>query len=327
MATLIASTAGQAGPRTEGESPRGAFRRAGRRWWDSPPPLHAVAVGAGRVVAAQRAPQGPQITATRVEPLAPGVLAMEEGQLRVRDGQQLSTALRSALTGVGGEGAEIMLLLPESTARVFRLEFEHLPRAGEQVKELLLFRLRKSLPYDAPEAALSWQKHGDEHHVLTLAGHRKVLDEYEDAAEAAGARAVSVLPAALAALVGLPGQQQGTLLLQGDAIQCTAAFLWDDRLQFYRTTPAGAGGEHEFDDLYQALAYYRDFLAAHGGGELIRPRIIAAGLGAQLIERLRSEAEDTEVMDAGQLRGWLPEPLDAHAAEGLALTGAFLNAF
>ncbi len=328
MATMIPSTASRAGARLDGSSLRGSSHRHGRRWWDSPPPLHAVAVGVGQVVAAQRAAQGPQIVATRVEPLAPGVLAMEEGQLRVREGERLSMALRSALSGVGGEGEEIILLLPESTARVTRLEFEHLPRAGEQVRELLLFRLRKSLPYDAGEAELSWQKHGDEHHLLTLVGNRHVLNEYEDAAEAAGARAVSVLPAALTALVGLPSQQQGTLLLQGDTVQCTAAFLWDDRLQFYRTTPAGPSGQVEFDDLYQALAYYRDFLASREEGEdLIRPRIIAAGLAEDLIERLRSEAEDSEVLDADRLRGWLPAPLDTHAAEGLALTGAFLNAF
>lgn len=305
-----------------------------RRWLNSPPPMLALAISPERVTGIRRQPRGPEPQQSALAALAPGAVRPSAQQANFVDAARVREAIATVLDSLDGRGAEIILLLPEMTARITLLEFEQLPGSEAELRQLVLFRLRKSLPFESEEAALSLETlklHGAGAQVLAAIADRRRVNEYEDAVEAAGARAAIVQPAALAALASLPELRAGALLLKADACQLAAAFAWNGYPRFCRVVENGADGEPDDADLYTTLAYYRDFREEQAAANALsppgRPQVIAAGLGSGRLARLRQEQDWAELHDARQLatppESWPPDS----AGEWLALRGALQNCF
>jgi len=51
---------------------------------------------------------------------------------------------------------EIALLLPDMSARVMVLTFDAVPDKSDEVLSLIKFRLKKPVPFDIEDAAISW---------------------------------------------------------------------------------------------------------------------------------------------------------------------------
>ena len=304
-----------------------------RRWLDSPPPSLAIAIGPQHVAGLRRQAGGPQPQGSAVSTLPAGAVKPAAQHVNLAQPAIVQAALREVLDALAGQGNEIILLVPEMTARLTVLEFEQLPDSEPELRQLVLFRLRKALPFEPEETAMSLmveraRKTAASARVLAAIADRRRLDEYEEAVAEAGARAVTVMPAALAALAALPELRGGALLVKADACQLTAAFAWEGYPRFCRVVESNTDGQPDDADLYTTLAYYRDFLEQQQGMKPNEPpQVITAGLDAARLARLRLEQNWAELRDARDLA---PPPHHWPAGsegEWLALLGAMENSF
>ncbi|MGH9534947.1 MAG: hypothetical protein ACRD2E_08820 [Terriglobales bacterium] len=279
----------------------GATGEAGRGpgWLDSPPARVAVEIAAGGVLAARLQPGrgvsgGSAAVAERPLPadsLQPGLTVTN-----VTAPGALTAALRQCLEAVGGVGREAALLLPDLAFRVALLDFDELPRRGDELDALVRFRLRKTLPFDADQAALSVQvlRTGLRRGVVAVTADRERLNEYEDAFEAAGGRAAQLLPAGLAALMALPAFGHGTLLLRWRGGALTSGFGWEDLPRLFRVVPTG--NQLAYDDLHASAAFFRDFHESLPPPEReTSPRILTFGVPEATAAQLGEECPWAEV--------------------------------
>ncbi len=271
-------------------SPR---RTGGASWLDSPPPQVAVEIATDGVVAARLRPgQGssPELVAER--PLPAGAVLPGLTETNVADAGSLVAALRQSLEAVGGAGREAALLLPDLAVRVALLEFEELPHHAEELDALVRFRLRKTLPFDAEQAALAVQvmRSGLRRGVVAVTASRERLNEYEDAFAAAGGRAAQVLPAGLAALMARAELGHGTLLLRWRSGALTSGFGWEQLPRLFRVIPTADG--LVYDDLHASAAFFRDFLDNLPPQErIVAPRILTFGIPEAVVAELQRECD------------------------------------
>lgn len=202
----------------------------------------------------------------------------------------LAAAMRTALGAVTERKARqlaanraLTLIVPDGTVRVLLLDFDSLPSKRGEALAILRFRLRRLVPFDVENAAVSWQvmSTGPEGvRVLVLVMPRPVLAEYEGLVREAGYLPGVVLPSTVAAapLVGL----DPALVVNRNGSTLTTAILRGPELLLHRTldfrddVPADAPprlppsmearSSEEAEDIRQsvsvALAYFEDTLKA-----------------------------------------------------------------
>ena len=155
----------------------------------------------------------------------------------------------------------VSLILPDTTARVFVLDFDSLPAKLEEAISVLRFRLRKMVPFDVEHAAISYQ-------VLTqnsssaAAGSLKALvtvmpgatlAEYETAVRAAGYEPGAVLPSSLATLAGIDSIEAVLAANLTSAALTTSITLGNDLL-LYRTIELPADNAARVDEVQRSIA-------------------------------------------------------------------------
>ena len=174
-------------------------------------PRLAVEIRWGGVVAARAedASTGILAAVSRAE-LPPDAVepGLRAGNFRVP--KEVVAAVRKTLETVTekGVGREVTLVVPDSTVRVLLLDFDSLPTKAADALPVVRFRLKKLLPFDADDAAVSYQimdgKPGRGGlKVVAVAIPREVLAEYEAVVREAGFEPGAVLPSTVAALSGL----------------------------------------------------------------------------------------------------------------------------
>ena len=107
------------------------------------------------------------------------------------------------------------------------------------------FRLKKLLPFDADDAAVSYQVMAtakDGVQVLAVAMPREVLADYEGLVREAGFEPGAVLPSTLAALAGLVEGEHPTLVVNAGREGVTTAIVKAGVLLLHRTVDLGADG-------------------------------------------------------------------------------------
>ncbi len=72
------------------------------------------------------------IEAMHFRPLAAGVLTPAMTTQNVQNAHALSDAIQHALTPVGGQGQEVIAVLPDSAVRVTLLDFDSLPERRQR---------------------------------------------------------------------------------------------------------------------------------------------------------------------------------------------------
>ena len=78
---------------------------------------------------------------------------------------------------------DVVAILPDAAIRVLLLDFEDLPAKAQESDAVVRFRLKKSLPFDVEEAALSCdvrRNHGSVQ-VVAAVSPKDVIMEYEAA--------------------------------------------------------------------------------------------------------------------------------------------------
>jgi type IV pilus assembly protein PilM len=152
-------------------------------------------------------------------------------------------ALRKTLEGVALRTREVTLIVPDAAVRVLLLDFDALPSKPAEALPVVRFRLKKLLPFDADDAAISYQTMSTARgivRVVAVAMPREVLAEYESAVRDAGFEPGAVLPSTLAALAGLPEGESPTLLVNAGLHGVTTAIVKSGILLLHRSVDLGA---------------------------------------------------------------------------------------
>jgi type IV pilus assembly protein PilM len=154
----------------------------------------------------------------------------------------LVSAVRTALEQVSQRGREVTLVVPDAAVRVLLLDFDELPAKAAEALPVVRFRLKKLLPFDADDAAVSYQVMASGKgmvQVLAVAMPRDVLAEYESIVREAGFEPGAVLPSTLAALAGLAEGERPMLLVNASREGVTTAIVKGSLLLLHRTVDLG----------------------------------------------------------------------------------------
>ena len=156
---------------------------------------------------------------------------------------KLVAAVRSALEAVVLKTREVTLVVPDSAVRVLLLDFDELPAKAEEALPVVRFRLKKLLPFDADDAAVSYQIMATSRgivQVIAVAMPREVLEDYENVVREAGFEPGAVLPSTLAALAGLSESETPLLVVNAGSEGVTTAIVKGNLLLLHRTVDLAA---------------------------------------------------------------------------------------
>ncbi len=147
-------------------------------------------------------------------------------------------AVRKTLEAVAPRGREVTLVVPDAAVRVLLLDFDSLPGKAVEALPVVRFRLKKLLPFDADDAAVSYQIMATSKgivRVVAVAMPHEVLAEYEAVVREAGFEPGAVLPSTLAALAGLPENDSPALVVNAGHQGVTTAIVKGGILLLHRS--------------------------------------------------------------------------------------------
>jgi type IV pilus assembly protein PilM len=200
--------------------------------------------------------------------LPAGTLIPGIAEANLRAPEAVAAALRSALDQVSPRSRSVTLVIPDSAARVFVLDFDSLPAKAAEALPVLRFRLRKVAPFDVDQSAVSYQVLSQEKHsvkVLATIMPSTSLHEYEGAVRAAGYEPGAVLPSALAVLAAA-NVVEPILAVNLSSASLTTAIAAGNDLLLYRTLDLPTESEPRLVEVQRgiavAAAYYEDRLGA-----------------------------------------------------------------
>jgi type IV pilus assembly protein PilM len=169
--------------------------------------------------------------------LVPGLKA---GNVADRTG--IASAIRTVLDAVSTSSRErtrdVTVIVPDAAVRVLLLDFDELPGKLADALPVVRFRLKKLLPFDADDAALSFQVMSSSKglvRVLAAAMPKDVLAEYEAVVIAAGYLPGAVLPSTLAAVAALDESDTATLVVNAGRTGITTAIVKNGILLLHRS--------------------------------------------------------------------------------------------
>ncbi len=225
-------------------------------------PHVACEVSAERVVAARVGEAGKNLEAAAATPLPAGLLTpcLQEANVASRDA--LIPTLRDSLAAVAARTRDICLIIPDATTRVMLLDFETLPDKPQEADAVVRFRLKKSLPFDVDQSAVSFDRQGTSNPVRAVAAitPRNILDEYESLVRDAGYNPGTVLPSMIAAL-GVVDASRPTMVIKVEQGTTTFAIVDQNQLLLYRALENGGTavtGDSLVEDVNTSLVYFED---------------------------------------------------------------------
>jgi len=123
---------------------------------DPEPPGLGVEFRPGEIVMA-RFDEGGEMDLCLRAPLPHGVVDFSMLRPNLIDPEALGIFLQKLFDEAGVKGGRIGLTLPDMLARISLVKLPSAPRSRSEASELLRFRLKKTLPFDANEARISYQ--------------------------------------------------------------------------------------------------------------------------------------------------------------------------
>ncbi|WP_058186241.1 type IV pilus biogenesis protein PilM [Terracidiphilus gabretensis] len=228
-------------------------------------PPAAVEIAPEGVLAAALSSPG-EAPAVSFVALPPGTLIPGIAETNLLAPEAVAAALRSALDQVSPRSRSVTLVIPDTAARVFVLDFDSLPARLTEALPVLRFRLRKVAPFDVDQSAVSYQVLSQEKHsvkVLATVMPLTNLHEYESAVRAAGYEPGVVLPSALAVLAAA-NVVEPILAVNLTGVSLTTAIAAGNDLLLYRTLDLPTEPNSRLVEIQRgiavAAAYYEDRL-------------------------------------------------------------------
>jgi type IV pilus assembly protein PilM len=264
-------------------------------------------------------------------PLAAGIVKPGLSEANFTDPAAVTLALQKALGETSPREKPLTLVVPDAAVRVLMLEFDTLPAKAQEALPIVRFRLRKLMPFEVDDAAVSYQVMRQEHgqtHVLVTVMPAAVRAEYEGAVRAAGYEPGVVLPSTLASLAALT-TSDAALVVNRNGFSLTTAIAAGDELLLHRTQelPADEGQcqEEMVQSVSVARAYFEDTLKAS-------PEVVyyVGPGGAQEFARMLENGVKDEIEDGLRVRDLVAGPAMGAAGtmpRGLAagVTGALAS--
>jgi type IV pilus assembly protein PilM len=156
-----------------------------KRLVQEPPPAMAFEISEAGIAAARMASKGE----IDFRPLKPGVLSISPLKENIADPDEFSLAVR-ALASAGGsrKPKDVALILPDFSTRIAVLDFDEFPSDPKEQISLIRFRLKRSVPFDVEEAAISYwaQSAHKKADVLVVLAPMEIVSRYEAPFRAAG---------------------------------------------------------------------------------------------------------------------------------------------
>jgi type IV pilus assembly protein PilM len=222
------------------------------------------------VVAARQQSQFDPSAVTSYAPLPAGLVTPSLTVANFPQPARVVAALKQALDAVVERDRKVTLVIPDGAVRVLMLDFDSLPDKLTEALPILRFRLRKLLPFEVDDAAISYQimsRDSNSIRALVSVTPRAVLAEYELAVREAGYEPGAVLPSTLAAVAAVPDDADALVVNQNSSC-ITTAITRRNELLLHRTLdlPMATGdfSDHAVPDIQQAvsvaIAYFEDSL-------------------------------------------------------------------
>jgi type IV pilus assembly protein PilM len=230
-------------------------------------PTLACEITTDHVVAGRLAESGNIVEFYTARELPVGALRPSLSAPNVQDRDALRSAIAAALSAVGGHARDVAVVLPDAAVRVALLDFESLPQRANELAPLIRFRLKKSVPFDVEQAALSYQvdRNSALTTVIAAAAPRAVIDEYESLFRDEAYEPGVMLPSVLANLGVLSGDYPA-LMVHTDTRSVSVAGVSGGHLRLVRSleNPVGAAltGELLAGEVYPSLVFFEDTFSA-----------------------------------------------------------------
>jgi Tfp pilus assembly PilM family ATPase len=184
------------------------------------------------------------------------------------DRAKLAPVVRQALDLAGFSGSEIVLVIPDDATRVSVMNVDSFPDEQAAQRSFILWKLKKSVPFEVDTAQLAYRKLGQNGTIdlLVVLSPRSVTSQYEDLMESMGLHAGILSPSTTAAfnLMELGGGD--TLFVKLGPSSITTSVFVEGRLKFYRKVAR----QPIYEAVYPTIMYYQDKL----GGSHIRQLIV-----------------------------------------------------
>lgn len=175
------------------------------RWLVEPePPGLGLDLRTGELSLARLAEKrgGAELDLCVTSPLPPDCLRFSMLEPNIQDADALTQVIESLLLRTGAANSKrIALTVPDYLARISVVELAEAPRSSAETLEVLKFRLKKTLPFDAEHARLAYEKlPGPTPSYLTGVMHESVVRQYEDFFTDMGFHVGLVVPASMSLL-------------------------------------------------------------------------------------------------------------------------------
>jgi Tfp pilus assembly PilM family ATPase len=242
-------------------------------WLRTPPPEVAVEIDRTHVGAARVEWRGgqPVVAAHAIEALPPGAVTPSLAALNMPDVGAVGAVVARVLAQLGGRTQRVALVVPDAVAKVSLLRLETVPSRASDLREIVRWQVRKSVPFPVEQAILSVtpgapSSDGGREFVVALA-REDVVRQYEQACAMAGAAAGLVDLATFGILNGVVaggGAPDGDWLMVHVADNyITLAVVRGEHLIFIRHRSEESEGTLA-DLIHQTAMYYEDRLKGAG---------------------------------------------------------------
>jgi type IV pilus assembly protein PilM len=230
-----------------------------------PKPRLACEITSQNVIAARAKGDASALEVHTIRRLDPSLVHPSLAAGNVSNSSGLGQAIAGALSSVGGRKRDVVAVIPDAAVRVLLMDFDALPDKLAEAEPIVRFRLRKSVPFDADQAALSFQAYRKDGAIKVLAAvtPREVLEEYESAFRNAGYEPGYVLPSTLATLNTVEADRP-TLLVKIDGNFVSIAIADRNELVFYRMLDVVADrtGTATANEVYPSIVFFEDNYSA-----------------------------------------------------------------
>lgn len=279
-------------------------------WLDLRPayPPVAVEIDRGqftlvRVKARRRAK--PQLEAYRVQTAPEHAVGASIFRPNLGSIDEMTAQVRDLFERSGTKPGRVSLILPDNLAKVAIVTLPERPASRKQLTELLRFKLRRSVPFRLEDAVISsWvlPGPGPEIGVLVAVMLRSVVEQYEAAFEAVGARpglvdlcTPSLFNLARRDLAAASAGGSDAALLNCTRNYFTLMIVHAGRPVFFRCKTYAGGEEDDASgrlsvmgrELASSISYYQEKLSGAGIGTVF-VRAVSPGLDevVPVLERL-----------------------------------------
>jgi hypothetical protein len=297
------------------------------------PPV-AVEVDRGQLTLVRVAPRRrarPVLEAFRIQPAPEHAVGSTIFRPNLGSLDELTRQARELFESSGTKPGRVSLILPDNLAKVSIVTLPERPATRRQLREMLRFKLRRSVPFRLEDAAISsWALPGSgpELNLLVAVMMRSVVEQYEAAFEAAGARpglidlcTPSLFNLARPSLAKAVGSGTDAALLNCTRNYFTLMIVRADRVVFFRCKTYAGGDEDDASgrlavmarELTSSFSYYSEKLEGSGVGTVF-VRAVSPGLDevVPVLERIGVPSirpiDAAEAIDPSSPRRF--EPLD-----------------